>query len=212
MQCSVHPNLIKIANTLLRNRKHPSSLSPLVLMTDPDSALDPLDISNKLPKGSAIIYRHFGAVDKLIKAKTLRHATRERGQQFLIGNDPELAIEVEADGVHFRRDEALVAPTVWRKHHPEWLITMAGIKGNYVEYTAPLDCLDGLFISSVFKSKSPSSGTPMGLKKFNTLCQKLDVAVFALGGVNSETVKTLDNSYAAGLSGIREIIDLESDK
>lgn len=198
--------LINTAQALLEARPHPSRLSPMVLMTDPNLIPDPVDAARQLPRGSAIIYRHFGAVDKLKTAKTLRDYTLEHGQQFLIGNDPELAIEVEADGVHFRRDAALIAPSVWRKHQPKWLITMAGVKEGYLGYTQPLTCLDGLFISSIFKSESETAGPPIGISAFKELCTKLDVPVFALGGVNTKTVSPLKDSGAAGIAGISGIM------
>ena len=178
----------------------------MVLMTDPELIPDPLEAAKKLPRGSAIIYRHFGAYDKLKTAERLRDYTLDHGQQFLIGNDPELAIEVEADGVHFRRDQALIAPSVWRNHYPKWLITMAGLKEDYYGYTQPLNCLDGLFVSSVFNSDSVSAGKAIGASAFKEICTKLDVPVFALGGVNIRTVEPLKNSGAAGIAGVSGII------
>lgn len=198
--------MINTAQALLEKRPHRSRLSPMVLMTDPSLIPDPLEAAKKMPHGSAIIYRHFGAVDKLKTAHSLRDYTLEHGQQFLIGNDPELAIEVEADGVHFRRDQAVIAPSVWRKHYPKWLITMAGLKEDYYGYTQPLTCLDGLFVSSVFDSDSESAGEAIGAKTFKEICTKLDAPVFALGGVNSRTVEPLKDSGAAGIAGVSGII------
>jgi len=57
--------------------------------------------------------------------------TFKRQQQFLIGDDPQLAIEVGADGVHFRRDANVSAPTLWRQRCPDWLISMAGINWRW---------------------------------------------------------------------------------
>jgi len=126
--------------------------------------------------------------------------TFERRQQFLIGNDPDLAIKVGADGVHFRRDSALTAPTLWRRRCPDWLITMAGVKNG--DYSGDLSVLDGLLVSSIFESQSPSAGEPIGIGALKTQVQALPVPVFALGGINAGTAKRLIGTGAAGLAAI----------
>jgi len=59
-------------------------------MTDPTRVPDVVAAAQTLPYGAAIIYRHFGSAHKFIDAESLRQITFERGQQFLIGDDPEL--------------------------------------------------------------------------------------------------------------------------
>lgn len=179
-------------------------------MTDPQRVLDPVAIARALPEGAAIIYRHFGKPGHQREADTLRQVSFERGLQFLIGHDPELAIAVGADGVHFRRDAELRAPMLWRQNCPDWLITMAGLKGEQ-DYTGDLSVLDGLFISSVFYSKSPSAGDPIGVDALTEICRELSVPVFALGGVNPRTVQKLENTGAAGLAGIDGLLSAHSE-
>ena len=169
-------------------------------MTDPKRIPDVREAAAQLPRRAAIIYRHFGSKDKLEDAKYLRQITFEREQQFLIGADPELAIKVGADGVHFRRDAKVSGPALWRQRCPHWLISMAGIKSG--TYEGELSVLDGLLISSVFPSQSSSAGEPIGLSAFEQKVQSLPLAVFALGGINKKTAPKLLGSGAAGIAGI----------
>jgi len=155
----------------------------------------------RLPKGCAIIYRHFGNPNE---AAALRELTAKQGRQFLIGNDPELAERMGADGVHFSRDETLSGPIEWRAKRPDWIITMAGLKSG--AYLAPLDSLDALFISSVFASRSPSAGTPIGVDALQERATRLPVPVFALGGIDAGTAPQLLGSGAAGLAAIEGLI------
>ena len=189
-----------MATKLYNARKIQSRLSPLIFMTDPKRVLDVVAAAQHLPRGTAIIYRHFGSAHRFVDAESLRHVTFQREQQLLIGDDPELAIEVGADGVHFRRDTKLSAPTLWRRRCPDWLISMAGVKSG--DYQGNLSVLDSLLISSVFPSQSPSAGEPIGLKYFAQIVQDLPVPVFALGGVNKDTAPKLIGSGAAGIAGI----------
>ncbi len=123
----------------------------------------------------------------------------------MIGDDPELAIASGADGVHFKRDAYLRGPISWRNHCPDWLITMAGMKGPQT-YQGNLSCLDGLLVSSVFESQSPSAGPAIGVGAFKEICRTLTVPVFALGGINKQTASDLIGSGAAGLAGVSGFI------
>ena len=176
-------------------------LSPLVFMTDPNRVTDPAKIAAKLPKGTAIIYRHFGSPDH---AGALRDLTRTRGQQFLIGNDPELAKEVGADGVHFSRDATLSGPKLWREKQPNWIITMAGLKTG--DYLGGFEPLDALFISSVFPSKSPSAGEPIGTQTLKDRASRLPLPIYALGGVTAGTAFNLIEAGVTGLAAIDGLI------
>lgn len=189
-----------VATKLYQDRARPTRLSPLIFMTDPNRVSDIIKAAREIPCGAAIIYRHFGSAHKFVDAEVLRDITFDRGQQFLIGDDPALAIDVGADGVHFRRDAKLESPTLWRHRCPDWLISMAGIKTG--AYEGDLSVLDGLFISSVFSSQSPSSGSPIGVKTLSDKAQNLPVPIFALGGVNKDTAPKLLGSGAAGIAGV----------
>ncbi|MDB2437285.1 hypothetical protein N9W89_01100, partial [Hellea sp.] len=138
--CAVYPEwdykgrdtIAKVATELYQARPRPSRLSPLIFMTDPERVVDVVQAAGNLPKGATLIYRHFGSAHRFVDAEALRQISFARGQQFLIGADPQLAIEVGADGVHFRRNAKLEGPALWRRRCPDWLISMAGIKsGDY---------------------------------------------------------------------------------
>ncbi len=192
--------MARMATKLYTARQKPCALAPMVMMSDPLRMPDIANAARRLPQGAALIYRHFGKVDKVEEAEILREITAQRSQQFLIGHDPELAEQVGADGVHFKRSADLALPLLWRDKKPDWLITMAGLKEG--EYTAALSSLDALFISSVFPSQSPSAGEPIGIEAFTKKVKSLDVPVFALGGVNAKTASKTVGTGAAGLAGI----------
>ena len=176
-------------------------LSPLVFMTDPARMKNPVDSVRRLPAGCAVIYRHYG---KPFHAESLREITAAQERQFLIGNDPDLAETIGADGVHFARDAALRGPIHWRAKRPDWIITMSGLKDG--AYLAPLDCLDGLFISSIFPSRSSSAGTAMGAGALKGRAARLPVPIFALGGINAGTALQLIGTGAAGLAAIEGLL------
>ena len=198
MDVKERDQLYSIAKELGRN--NPSGLYPFILMSDPNVHGDILSSVQNMPPQSTIIYRHYGANDKANIAKNLRQITFERNQTFLIGHDPELAILYGADGVHFKRDAALAMPSLWRRRCPDWIITMAGLKGaqNYLD---DISVLDAIFMSSVFPSQSSSAGPAIGQAAFQNLAELHSVPTIALGGITGTTAPQLMKTRAAGIAG-----------
>jgi predicted GNAT family acetyltransferase len=88
---------------------------------------------------------------------------------------------------------------------------MAGLKAG--NYTGDLNVLDALFISSVFKSDSPSAGAPIGIGGLKTAIESLSgfkPGIFALGGINRDNAQDLIDSGASGIAGISGIIPTQN--
>jgi predicted GNAT family acetyltransferase len=194
--------LARVAEEIRATRRGPvCRLSPLIFMTDPKRTKNLVETVRRLPEKCAVIYRHFGDPSEV---QALRDLTAEQGRQLLIGNDPKLADEVDADGVHFSRDAKLRGPIDWRAKRSDWILTMAALKDG--AYLAPLDSLDALFVSSIFQSRSPSAGTAIGIDALKDRAARLPAPIFALGGINAGTASQLIGSRAAGLAAIEGLI------
>ena len=186
----------------LRAAAHlPCRLSPLVLMSDPVRCPDPVAACRKLPKRSVIIYRHFGAPDRLKIADDLRQACFEHDVQLLIGADVELARVCGADGVHLPQRQAAAARAT-RRRYPDWIISCAAHSANAVDAAQEVDAV---ILSAVFPSQSPSAGAPLGVAAFAKIAKGSRVPVFALGGISQLTAPKLLGSGASGLAGVSGI-------
>lgn len=177
-----------------------SALSPFVFMSDPARTENIVDIARKLPKGAALMYRHFGADNKYKTARDLRSID---GLQLLIGNDPELAARVNADGVHMARATAQNEITYIRQSHPNWVITQAAPKDGSLPVNL---ALDALIVSAIFPSKSPSAGHPIGTDALGKIIQTTHIPIIALGGITARSASLLMGSGAAGLASINGIL------
>ena len=197
--------LIKTALSLSGSR-----LNPLVLMSDPDRTPDLLELVRRMPADSALIYRHFGEPDL---ETGLRSLTNDRGIQLLIGNDPDLAAECGADGVHFSRRTDAATVATWRERQPDWIISAAAPKPWAIPYAAA--DLDAVFVSSIFASRSPTSGTPIGVSALRRITKDSPCPVFALGGINDQTAPSLVKTGIAGIAaidGFRHALDLTGER
>ena len=174
-------------------RQMPYPLPGAFFLTDPRRTPSPVEIAERLSPGMGVIYRHFGVDERTQTAKALRLATFRKGIPLLIANDPELAIAVKADGVHWPEARAQLA----RKWQGRFLIqTQSAHSRRAIAHSV----CEAVLVSTVFPSNSASAGAAMGAIKFRQLAASSDKFMYALGGVNGETAGAV--SEYAGLAGI----------
>jgi thiamine-phosphate pyrophosphorylase len=172
----------------------------LFFFTDPARTPDPLRVAARLPKGAAVVYRAFGRPEALEAAGALRTLTRRRGVLLLIGEDEALAAAVDADGLHLAERSIARAPRL-RARWPRWLLTGA-VHSARALHAAGRAGVDVAVLSSVFDSRSPSAGRPLGPLRFAMMVRESSVPVIALGGVTPLTARRLQDSGAAGFAAV----------
>ena len=160
-----------------------AGLPPALFVTDPARTPAPETIAARLPRGFGVVYRHFGAPDREVVAQRLAGICRAQGLVLLVAADPALALQVDADGVHwpFRlRDQA----RRWRSRFR--LQTLSAHSGRELRAAAGFS-VDAVLLSTVFASRSPSAGRGMGALRFAKLAAPATKPVYALGGLTAET-------------------------
>jgi thiamine-phosphate pyrophosphorylase len=177
-------------------------LPPLFYLTDPKRTPHPEEIVAHLPTGAGVIYRHFGDPHAEAHARVLRTLCDDNGVRLLIGQDDALAEEVGADGVHLPERALSKGPDI-RERHPHWLITGA-CHGCETLDLGEVTALDGLFISPIFTSQSPSAKdvAPLGVKGIQMFCDLSPVPVLGLGGIRADNADQLTHSGLAGFGAI----------
>lgn len=177
-------------------------LPPLLFFTDPERTPRPWETAARLPAGSGVVYRHFGAPDARDTALRLRDVIRRRDGLLLIGLDAELAETVGADGVHLP-ERALDQAVRLTAAHPDWRITGSV---HTREALARAVGLDAAVVSPVFPAGGASSNTAaLGIEAFRALMATAPCPVYALGGVNARHAHGLISSGACGLAGVSAI-------
>lgn len=173
----------------------------LLFFTDPDRTPRPWETAGRLPRGSGVVFRHFGQAGAKDTAVRLRDATLEQGGLLLIGLDAELAEAVGADGVHLP-ERALDQAASIRTARPDWWITGAAHSVAASEATG----LDALVVSPVFPAGGLSARRPaLGLTAFAASVRIASCPAYALGGINSSNARSLIGSGTCGLAGVAAI-------
>jgi thiamine-phosphate pyrophosphorylase len=192
------------AARLGRCARREKRLPGLLFFTDPERVPDPEGVAERLPKGSAIVFRAFGAADAEHRARRLGQIAKRRGLVLLVGADAELAVRIGADGVHLPERLAARAPRL-RARHPRWIVTIAAHGLLAARKAADLGA-DAVVVSPIFASNSPSAAKPMGPLRLATIVRSLETPVYALGGVRACTARRLPGGVA-GIAAVEALLD-----
>ena len=175
-----------------------AALPALLFFTDPVRTPDAEAIAATLPRGSALVFRPFGAADAEDQARRLKAIARARGLRLLIGADAQLAACVGADGVHLPERLAHRARILRRRG---WLVTCAA-HSPFAARRARAAGADAAVISAVFASASPSAGKPIGPIRMAALARQAGLPVYGLGGINDKTARRLRGAGLVGLAAV----------
>ncbi|MDB5497209.1 MAG: thiE [Phenylobacterium sp.] len=175
-------------------------LPPLLFFTDPARTPDPEAIARRLPPGTAVVFRAFGAADAEARGARLLAIARERRLSLLIGADADLAARLGADGVHLPERSAHRARRL-KAAHPGWIVTAAA-HSPMAARRALAAGADAVVVSAVFPSRSASAGAPIGPVRLAMLARQVRGPVYALGGVDNKTARRLKDAGLVGLAAV----------
>ena len=188
--------------------RSPRRLPSLILLTDENRLADPRATVTRLPRGAAVILRHYGLSppDRAELARRLRALTRRNGALLLIAvtdrRSMALARSVRADGIHL--PEWRLRQGAWRALAGCWpgaLITAAAHSWPALRRAAAWG-LDAVLLSPVFATASHRDGRALGPLRFSNWARQSPVPVYALGGIDRRSAARLRHSMACGLAGI----------
>lgn len=189
---------LKLASIAARLAPADSTLPALFLFTDPERTPDPVETVRGLPPRCGVVYRHFGAPERLRTARDLHAACEAGSHVLLIAGDPELAAETSADGVHWPRWMRMPMRHQLSRHG----INTTSAHGAVEAAKAARAGADIVFLSPVFRSESPSAGRALGVVRAGAIARATPCLVYALGGV---TLSTAPHLAGAGIAGIAAV-------
>jgi thiamine-phosphate pyrophosphorylase len=185
--------LAALARRLNRDAGSPP-IPSLFFFTDPERTPDPVESAKRLPRGTAVVYRHFGAPGRTRVARELAGVSRSRGLVLLIAADPALAYSVGADGVHW--PETRLEPRSF-----SGLITASAHSASAVA-KAHAAGADACVLSPVLPTRSSANRKPLGLFHASQIARAASLPVIALGGVNAHNARDLVGRGFAGLAAV----------
>jgi thiamine-phosphate pyrophosphorylase len=164
---------------------------PLVMMTD-DRAADWADAARRLPDDSVVVVRARDAGARRRLAQALEGTAR-----LLIADDPELAAEAGAAGLHLP-ERRMHEAAHWRARFPHWILTSSA---HSLRALMGAGQLDAVFLSPVFATPSHKNARPLTPVRAALIAAQAPVPVYALGGVTARNAARLAPAFS-GIAGI----------
>ena len=165
-------------------------------MTDRHRLPDLCSALDRLPRGSAVIFRDYDATDRQSLAGRLAKQCRSRGLLLIVAGDADLAARVGAAGLHLPAHQARQAGR-WRRAPPGWIITTAAHDRAALSAAARIGA-DAAILSPVFATASHPGQPTLGAHRFAALVRQCTIPVYALGGITPVTGPRLLGSGAVG--------------
>jgi len=152
----------------------------------------------RLPRGSAVVVRHYGLGEAARRAlfEAVRRAGRRRGLMLLLAGDADQARAWGADG-HHGRGRA-------RRGRP-WLHS-APVHDHRELVVAIRAGADVVLISPLFATRSHPGAPPLGPARFAALARRAGVPAIALGGVRRRHAALVRRLSARGLAAIDGLV------
>lgn len=139
----------------------------------------------------------------LEEAGQLKILCRQYGVPFVVNDNVEIAMAVDADGVHVGQDD-MEAGDVRRKIGPSKIL---GVSAQTVEQAllAQERGADYLGVGAVFATGSKDDADDVSHDTLQAICKAVDIPVVAIGGITRENVQQLTGRGLAGIAVISAI-------
>ena len=137
------------------------------------------------------------------EAKDLQVLCREYNVPFIINDNVDIALEMDADGVHVGQSD-MEADDVRAKLGPDKII---GVSAQTVEQAvlAEKRGADYLGVGAVFHTDSKADVAEVSRETLKAICDAVDIPVIAIGGISKENVSELSGTGICGIAVISAI-------
>ena len=139
----------------------------------------------------------------LEEAKELQKLCKEYKVPFIINDNVDIAVAMNADGVHVGQSD-MEAGDVRAKLGPDKII---GVSTQTVEQAilAEKHGADYLGVGAVFPTTSKDDAAEVSYDTLKAICEAVDIPVIAIGGISKDNVGELAGSGICGIAVISAI-------
>ena len=139
----------------------------------------------------------------LEEAKKIKKLCAEYHVPFVINDNVDIALKVDADGVHVGQSD-MEAGKVREKLGPDKII---GVSAQTVEQAvlAEKRGADYLGVGAVFHTNSKADVAEVSRETLKAICDAVDIPVIAIGGISKENVSELAGTGICGIAVISAI-------
>lgn len=139
----------------------------------------------------------------LEEAKEIKELCRRYQVPFVINDNVEIALAVDADGVHVGQSD-MEAGDVRAKLGPDKII---GVSAQTVEQALAAEArgADYLGVGAVFHTGTKADATDVSYETLRAICRAVKIPVIAIGGITRDNVEELKGSGICGVAVVSAI-------
>jgi thiamine-phosphate pyrophosphorylase len=139
-------------------------------------------------------------------ALELRRLTREAGVTFIVNDRLDIALTVDADGLHIGRDDLpVVVARKWVKRDK-----ILGVSATTLEEAVEAEAqgADYLGVGPIYEARGTKfdAGKPQGLNLLQAIQKHCNTPLIAIGGIQSKNVKDVIKAGAHGVAVISAVV------
>ena len=138
-------------------------------------------------------------------AEKLRELTLERGVTFIINDHLDIALAVEADGVHLGKDD--LPPVVARRIMPPHMIM--GVTARNLQQALQFQDAGASYlgVGAVYVTATKgNTGPPIGLEGLAEVCRKVKIPVVGIGGISTAGAGAVIGAGASGVAVVSAVV------
>lgn len=163
-------------------------------------------VEESLKGGATMIQlreKHLDHEHFLKEAKEIKELCRKYQVPFLINDDVDLAVEVDADGVHVGQHD-MEAGEVRKKIGPNRIL---GVSAQTVEQAllAQQAGADYLGVGAVFPTGTKDDADAVSIQTLGEICHAVSIPVVAIGGIGQHNIMQLAGSGICGIAVVSAI-------
>ena len=163
-------------------------------------------VEESLKGGATMIQlreKHLDHEHFLKEAKEIKELCRKYQVPFLINDDVDVAVEVDADGVHVGQHD-MEAGEVRKKIGPNRIL---GVSAQTVEQAllAQQAGADYLGVGAVFPTGTKDDADAVSIQTLGEICRAVSIPVVAIGGIGQHNVMQLAGSEICGIAVVSAI-------
>ena len=130
------------------------------------------------------------------QALALKEVCARHGAPFVVNDSVELALEVDADGVHVGQKDML-GRDIRALMGPDRIV---GMTANTVELARAAQAAgaDYIGVGAVFGTATKADAKFLGVPRLREICAAVDIPVVAIGGIGADNLPQLNGCGAAG--------------
>ncbi len=142
-----------------------------------------------------------GGIQK--EARQIQELCKKHQVPFLINDNVELAVEIEADGVHVGQHD-MEAGQVRQKIGPDKILGSRLRRWSRLS-RAQAAGADYLGVGAVFPTGTKDDADAVSLDTLKAICQAVDIPVVAIGGIKESNILSLKGSGICGVAVVSAI-------